>query len=372
MEVGAISLFKYDPLTTTITDIFGTGLTVDVTTGVWTFPAFPVTPSSPPTTDYQVANKKYIDDSLGANKALSNLASVAINAALVLGTSDAFALGSATKMWSDLFLADGGVINFNNGNATITHSAGILTFSVFPVTPSAAPDADYEVANKKYVDDATPTSYWTRSGIVISPFTAGDIIGNYLSGIAATPTDALLIENITNATAGVPVQMPGLAHFKGYVWETTGGTNQAIDVILKVLPVSGATAGILTSLGMAINGGSYVYPFTIDYSGNTTLLGNLVAKNYKCNVLSKTADYTITTDDDCINVTCSTVDIVITLPTAVGNVNRFTIKKLDDTAFVVHIVPNGTESIDDQITYTLNNQYDSVSLYSNNANWFVR
>lgn len=28
-----------------------------------------------------------------------------------------------------------------------------LTFSSFPITPSAAPDADYEVANKKYVDD---------------------------------------------------------------------------------------------------------------------------------------------------------------------------------------------------------------------------
>ena len=28
-----------------------------------------------------------------------------------------------------------------------------VTFSIFPITPSAAPDADYEVANKKYVDD---------------------------------------------------------------------------------------------------------------------------------------------------------------------------------------------------------------------------
>lgn len=36
------------------------------------------------------------------------------------------------------------------GNETI---AGEKTFSTFPITPSAAPDADYEVANKKYVDD---------------------------------------------------------------------------------------------------------------------------------------------------------------------------------------------------------------------------
>lgn len=62
-----------------------------------------------------------------ATTALDNLASVAINAALVLGTSDAFALGSATKMWSDLFLASGAVINFNAGAATLTHGANLLT-----------------------------------------------------------------------------------------------------------------------------------------------------------------------------------------------------------------------------------------------------
>lgn len=43
--------------------------------------------------------------------------------------SDAGTLGSTTKQWSDLFLADGAVINFNNGNYTLTHSAGLLTTS---------------------------------------------------------------------------------------------------------------------------------------------------------------------------------------------------------------------------------------------------
>ncbi len=43
--------------------------------------------------------------------------------------NDAAALGAATVSWADLFLASGGVINFNNGNVTITHSAGVLTLS---------------------------------------------------------------------------------------------------------------------------------------------------------------------------------------------------------------------------------------------------
>lgn len=44
-------------------------------------------------------------------------------------TSDAAALGTGSLMWSDLFLASGGVINFNNGNVTLTHAAGFLTIN---------------------------------------------------------------------------------------------------------------------------------------------------------------------------------------------------------------------------------------------------
>lgn len=42
---------------------------------------------------------------------------------------DGIALGSTALRWSDLFLASGGVINWNAGNATITHSAALLTFN---------------------------------------------------------------------------------------------------------------------------------------------------------------------------------------------------------------------------------------------------
>lgn len=38
------------------------------------------------------------------------------------------------------------------GNETIS---GVKSFSSFPVTPSSAPTSNYQVANKKYVDDNT-------------------------------------------------------------------------------------------------------------------------------------------------------------------------------------------------------------------------
>lgn len=42
-------------------------------------------------------------------------------------TSDSNALGTTSNMWSDLFLASGGVINFNNGAVTMTHSGQTVT-----------------------------------------------------------------------------------------------------------------------------------------------------------------------------------------------------------------------------------------------------
>ncbi len=52
-----------------------------------------------------------------------------ITTSLVPTASDGAALGSATKMFSDLFLASGGVVNFNNGNVTLTHAAGKVTLN---------------------------------------------------------------------------------------------------------------------------------------------------------------------------------------------------------------------------------------------------
>lgn len=47
----------------------------------------------------------------------------------VPNTSDGAALGTSSLMWSDLFAAPGFVLNFNNGDVTVTHSTDTLTFA---------------------------------------------------------------------------------------------------------------------------------------------------------------------------------------------------------------------------------------------------
>lgn len=61
-----------------------------------------------------------------------------ITGALAISANDGGALGSGAASWSDLFLASGGVINWNNGNVTLTHSAGVLTANTQRIVESSA------------------------------------------------------------------------------------------------------------------------------------------------------------------------------------------------------------------------------------------
>ncbi len=65
---------------------------------------------------------------------------------------------------NDIQITAGGILNACNlaGNQTV---AGVKTFSSFPVTPSSAPTTDYQVANKKYVDDSVPSAF--ESGMIM-------------------------------------------------------------------------------------------------------------------------------------------------------------------------------------------------------------
>ena len=54
---------------------------------------------------------------------------ITLTGAALPNANDGGALGASGTAWSDLFLASGGVINWNAGNYTLTHSAGVLTAS---------------------------------------------------------------------------------------------------------------------------------------------------------------------------------------------------------------------------------------------------
>jgi len=88
----------------------------------------------------------------GAASDLSNLTGpTAINTGLILGSDDGGALGSSSKGWSDLFLASGAVINFVNGDVTITHSTNKLTIAGADSGVSLSPVSAGVVAGGLYI-----------------------------------------------------------------------------------------------------------------------------------------------------------------------------------------------------------------------------
>ena len=51
------------------------------------------------------------------------------SASIFPAANDGSGLGAGSNSWSDLFLASGGVINWNNGDVTVTHAANTLAFA---------------------------------------------------------------------------------------------------------------------------------------------------------------------------------------------------------------------------------------------------
>lgn len=95
-------------------------------------------------------------------------------------TDDGAPLGDTTHQFSDLFLASGGVINFNAGDVTATHSANTLAFAG---------------ASTGYTFDApvSTTSYWkgTGSSTQTADFTVSDTQTNIICNKGSTLTVTL-------------------------------------------------------------------------------------------------------------------------------------------------------------------------------------
>lgn len=74
-----------------------------------------------------IAGSLRIGSTAAPTVALDVVGAIETTGGIFPNASDGAAIGSTSLMWSDLFLASGGVINFNAGDVAITHSANTLT-----------------------------------------------------------------------------------------------------------------------------------------------------------------------------------------------------------------------------------------------------
>lgn len=83
------------------------------------------------------------------------------------------------------------------------------------------------------------------------------------------------------------------------------------------------------------------------------------------------ADYAILTTDTGILVTAATVDVNVTAPTAVGCTSRFTIKNKPSSTHNVLLQTTSTQTVDEVIAPITILPGDSLTIMSDNANYFI-
>jgi hypothetical protein len=158
--------------------------------------------------------------------------------ALVPATDNAYALGNSagSQRWSDIFLGDGSVINFNGGDVTLTHGSNVLTLgggnlalgsnSITGTGSLGATGAgkltkiwtvDLESTNVPTIGGLAANA---TGGLVINPMTAvGDIIIGAGSGASTG--------KLVGVAAGQPLLSGGIGTAPAYAGYTFSGTGAA-------------------------------------------------------------------------------------------------------------------------------------------------
>lgn len=211
----------------------------------------------------------------GATTALDNLASVAINTALIPGTSDGAALGSTTKQWSDLFLAEGGVINFDNGDATLTQVGDVVTLAGADLkitTPGTASTSVATIDGAQTFTNKTIGSFASGGGTITTPTVTSTLDGVVCNtGTASATTNSSSETNLAVCT--IPAAKLGLnGRVEVFALYKFVGTAAGKTYSIRHSATSGDT-----SAGTAVQGTAVA---------NTTLSAEILKNVYNSNSAS--------------------------------------------------------------------------------------
>ena len=188
--------------------------------------------------------------------AIAGGTSYTFDAVIEPSASDGAALGAAAIMWSDLFLASGAVINFNNGDVTLTHAANALSLAggdlflrggnaiITKHTTSSITTAGAGTYTAAQLYGGRITRDPTGAARTDTTDTAANIVGAIV-GAAVGDTFICIVENTADAAEAIT-----LAGGSGVTLERLDGTGATIPqngtaLLLFVLTnVTGASEAV--------------------------------------------------------------------------------------------------------------------------------
>ena len=207
-------------------------------------------------------------------------------------TSDGIALGTGSKMWSDLFLASGGVMNFNNGNVTMTHSADTLTVVgatvAFTASTAVTVSNDLKLASDSAVlgfgaDNDTTLTHTDGTGLTLNStnkLTFGDaasFIQQSSNGVLRIDGEATIDLNAStevNVSAALTVGGRVVTDDSTNATSTTDGslqTDGGLSVVLDA--IFGDDVSLLSDSAVINMGAGNDVTFTHDGTTGATITG---------------------------------------------------------------------------------------------------
>jgi len=186
---------------------------------------------------------------------------------------------------------------------------------------------------------------------------------------------------------------------KSYIKQGSGGnlvmTNETSDkdIIFSIkdgatsregLRLNGDVAEVVVNEGsdslmdFRVESNNSTHMLFVDGGANTVGVGTSspgsalhVNASFATAISAKASDYTLTGGDHTILVDCSSGNVTLTLPTAVGCAGRmYIIKRVDGTANAGNINPNGSEEIEGSASPASVAAMSSVVLQSDNSGWW--
>jgi hypothetical protein len=289
--------------------------------------------------------------------------------------------GAVTITKADVSLANADNTNdLSKPVSTATQSAINVKYTL---PAGGVPEADLAVAVQTKLnastiaDGSVTTSKLANSAVTAGKLSAGGAIADQVlsyDGFGLAWTTPSSVGNVSDATASAK----GIVQLAGDL----GGT-AAAPTVPGLVTKADETIQIATS-GSLIGGGNLSANRTLSLSGDSTTPGNdkyygtngsgtkgyytLPAGGSGVTVVARATGYTAA-DGDFVIANATSGGFTVTMP-PVASGATLSVKKIDSSVNAIIVQPQGGELIDDQVTISVNTQWQSNDFLSDGTKWY--